>query len=158
MPINENVFNIQAELDQAIQYHQAGRFQLAEGIYKHILGIQPNHPDALHLLGLIAHHRGDDDRALDLIQKAIQHDPQTAFYHCSLGDVFSSQGNLIEAVLRYQQAIRLKPDLAEAHFNMGNAYHADDRLDEAITSYQKALLKAKASLTRPSHIIKNCWK
>jgi thioredoxin-like negative regulator of GroEL len=36
----------------ALQHHQAGRLQSAEQIYRQILEIEPNHADAVHLLGL----------------------------------------------------------------------------------------------------------
>ena len=45
----------------AIQHHQAGRLQAAEQIYRQILQAEPDHADALHLLGMInaqaGHHR-----------------------------------------------------------------------------------------------------
>lgn len=38
-------------LRQAVAHHQAGRWQTAEELYRAILEIQPNHPDANHNLG-----------------------------------------------------------------------------------------------------------
>jgi hypothetical protein len=52
-------------IEQAIQIalasHQAGRLDEAERIYQQVLQAQPVHPDALHLLGLIACQGGRDD-------------------------------------------------------------------------------------------------
>ena len=45
-------------LGNAIALHQAGRLQEAEIIYQSILQQQPKHPDALHLLGVIAFQAG----------------------------------------------------------------------------------------------------
>ena len=42
----------------AVQHHQAGRLAQAEQFYRAILANQPNHPDALHLLGVIANQGG----------------------------------------------------------------------------------------------------
>ena len=42
----------------AVQHHQAGRLQAAEQIYRQILAVEPNHADAIHLLGVIAHQVG----------------------------------------------------------------------------------------------------
>src|SRR5512134_1269713 len=55
----------------AIEYHQAGRLPQAEAIYQQVLQMQPDHPDALHLLGLIAHQVGKNEIAVMLISKAI---------------------------------------------------------------------------------------
>ena len=39
------------EIEQALEHHRAGRLQQAEAIYRQMLRQEPNHPDALHLLG-----------------------------------------------------------------------------------------------------------
>ena len=41
-----------------------------------ILESDPGHPDVLHLSGVIAHHSGKSDTAIDLISRAIQIDPE----------------------------------------------------------------------------------
>ena len=58
-------------LGLAIQHHQAGRLQLAEQIYRSILAVEPNHPGALHLLGIIAHQMGRQEVAVESIGQAI---------------------------------------------------------------------------------------
>ena len=60
-----------------IAHHQAGRLNQAESIYQSILKEQPGHPDALHLLGVIAHQVGKSEIAVDLIEKAIRKDPES---------------------------------------------------------------------------------
>jgi len=64
-----------SEVAKAIQYHQSGQLQKAEEIYKKILRINPNHPDSLHLLGVLAYQVGKIDIAVTLISKAIQNNP-----------------------------------------------------------------------------------
>jgi cytochrome c-type biogenesis protein CcmH/NrfG len=49
----------------AIGHHQAGRTQDAEQIYRQILQAEPNHPDALHLLGVIAAQVGKHEIAME---------------------------------------------------------------------------------------------
>ena len=55
----------------AIQHHQAGRLQAAEQIYRQILAVEPNHADAWHLLGVIAHQVGKHQIAVEYIGRAI---------------------------------------------------------------------------------------
>ena len=47
----------------AIQHHQGGRLPTAVQIYRQILAVEPNHANAIHLLGLISRQvqvrRGD---------------------------------------------------------------------------------------------------
>ncbi len=58
-------------LDLALASHRAGRLDGAGRLYRKFLRRRPNHPEALHLLGVIAHQTGDHDAAIDLIGKAI---------------------------------------------------------------------------------------
>jgi len=72
-------------ITEAVAHHQAGRLNQAELIYRQILAAVPNHPDALHLLGLIAHDVGKQDVAEGLVKQAIAIAPGQVHYHNSLG-------------------------------------------------------------------------
>ena len=48
--------DISNALQMALKHHQAGQLKEAESFYHQILQENPNHPDALNLSGLIAHH------------------------------------------------------------------------------------------------------
>ncbi|MGZ4956904.1 MAG: tetratricopeptide repeat protein, partial [Methylobacter sp.] len=45
---------VEQALDQAIAHHQNGQLQDAEHLYRAILQVQPNHPEANHNLGTLA--------------------------------------------------------------------------------------------------------
>jgi len=107
-----------SEVAKAIQYHQSGQLQKAEEIYKKILRINPNHPDSLHLLGVLAYQVGKIDAAVTLISKAIQINPDNPSFYNNFGNVLKEQGKFSEAVSCYQKALKLKPDYAEAYNNL----------------------------------------
>lgn len=111
-------FAIGSEITKALRYHQSGQLQKAEEIYKKILHINPNHPDSLHLLGVIASQVGKIDIAVNLINKAIQNNPKNPAFYNNLGNVIKEQGELDEAISCYQKALGLKPDYAEAYNNL----------------------------------------
>jgi protein O-GlcNAc transferase len=127
------------ELQKALEHHQAGRLQMAETIYRKILEINPNHSDALNLLGIIAHQTDRYEIAIDLMSKAIKNNPQVPFYYNNIGGVFTSQGRLEEAIVHYQNALQLKPDYAEAYYNLGNLFKDLGKTDQSIAHYQKAI-------------------
>ena len=64
------VINVEQALDIAIAYHKEGRLAEAETTYRQILAVQPNNPDALNLLGLVATTFGRHHEASELIEKA----------------------------------------------------------------------------------------
>ena len=126
-------------LQKAIQYHKSGQFQKAEHQYRRVLETDPNQPDALHLLGVVAYQTGNFDQAVHLIKKAIRKNPENPFYYNALGAVFNAQDQHAEALSSYQGALKLDPNYADAHYNIGNIHQKQEVLDQAISSYQRAL-------------------
>ena len=81
--------------------------------------MEPGHPIALHLLGVLAHMSGQGEVALELIRTAIRHAPGYVAAHNNLGNVLRDLGDLEAAGAAYQRAIALKADYAEAFGNLG---------------------------------------
>lgn len=127
------------ELDLAVQHHQDGQLGEAERIYRGILERDPNHADAAHLLGLLAHQVGEDEAALGLIARAIKISSSVAAFHGDLGNVLQKMGRVSEAELCYREALRLDPRSAESANNLGNALSRLGRHDEAILNFLEAL-------------------
>ncbi|MDQ2917581.1 MAG: tetratricopeptide repeat protein [Pseudomonadota bacterium] len=127
------------QLQTALDHHRAGRLREAEPLYRQILRVAPDHPDALHWLGVLAHQAGQSDAALALIDRAIAIHSSRPVYHDHRGMVLQALGKAEEAVVCHRTAIALKADYAEAHNNLGNALKTLGRLDEAAESYRAAL-------------------
>jgi protein O-GlcNAc transferase len=125
-------------LNAGIAHHQAGRLAEAEASYRQVLAAQPDHPDALHLLGAIAQQAGRHDLAVDLIRQAIRRNGQNPFYFCNLGFALRDLGTIDEAVAACREAIRIAPELAEAHVNLGLALRDGGKLDAAVAAYREA--------------------
>jgi len=139
VPINKISFDIGSELQKAIRYHQSGKLQKAEGIYKKIIEIDPFHSDSLHLLGVIAHQIGKNDVASTLINKAILNNPECPLYYYNLAKALKAQGKLDSAISAYRKVIELKPDDAETYLAMGNAHQSQNQTEDALLCYQMAI-------------------
>jgi predicted O-linked N-acetylglucosamine transferase (SPINDLY family) len=123
----------------AVQQHQAGRLQSAEQVYRQILEAEPEHADALHLLGLVSSQTGNQQLAVDLISRALGLRPDWPEANYNLGNALRGQRKLDAAIARYRQALALKPDYAEAHVNLGNALKDQGNPECAVASYRRAL-------------------
>jgi tetratricopeptide (TPR) repeat protein len=130
--------DVSAQLRSALQHHQAGQLPQAEVLYRQILEAVPNHPDALHLSGLLAHQAGRLDLAIDLISKAIRIKPSGPMYY-NLGVSLQAQGKLDAAIESYRSALALKPEDAEAHSNLGTALQLQGQFDAAVESFRRAI-------------------
>jgi Flp pilus assembly protein TadD len=115
-------------LADAIRLHQAGRLAEAEAMYRRVLERAPNHPGALHLLGVLAHQQGHDDRAAELIALAMELKPHQATYHSNYGVALRGLGRLDEAADALRQALRLWPEYPDAHSNLGLVFQQQDHL------------------------------
>ncbi|OQW94786.1 MAG: hypothetical protein BWK79_04770, partial [Beggiatoa sp. IS2] len=70
-------------LEQAIQLFQAGQFQQAESVCRHILQSEPRHSEAWHGLGVIVSQLGRYTEAVEFIKKALVLQPSAAIFHNS---------------------------------------------------------------------------
>ena len=113
--------------------------QLAEQIYLQIIAVEPNHADAIHLLGVIARQMGKYEVAVETIGRAIRLNGNVAAYHNNLGNALKDQGKLDEAAACYRRALELKSEYAEAHNNLAAVFKEQGKLDEAVAGYRRAL-------------------
>jgi tetratricopeptide (TPR) repeat protein len=126
-----------------LAHHQKGQLAQAETLYRETLALQPDHADALHLLGVIASQVGRHDVAVDLIGRAIAHNRLSSLYHSNRGLALAGLRRFEEAIESYDRALSLRPGDTEALFNRGVAQQALGRFAEALESHER-VLKASA--------------
>ena len=123
---------------EALARHHAGDLAGAEQRYRVLLGEQPLHADALHLLGVLLHQTGRHAEALDFITRSLALVPAAAAY-TNHGSVLRVLGRLDAALASHDEALRLAPDLAAAHMNRAEVLMALSRHAEALESCDRAL-------------------
>lgn len=126
-------------LEIALQHHQAGRLEQAERLYEMVLKNEPDHPAALHSLGIIAYHNGRSEEAVSRINKAIAINPHIPQFHNNIGAILKSLGRSQQAIDSYRQAISLKPDYAEAYSNLASVLFLQGRYDDAVDICSRAI-------------------
>lgn len=126
-------------LKDGLAHHNAGRLKEAEAEYRRILAVSPDHADANHLLGVIAHQRGDHRAGIALIEKALVRRPNAAVFHRNLGTALLAAGEAARAAAAHRTALALQPDFAEAHHSLAEALRTLEKSREAETHYRQAL-------------------
>ena len=126
-------------LKLALRYHREGNLDYAKYVYQHVLGIDPQNADALHLLGVSVYQSEQYDIAINLITQAIQIDSTKPLFFTNLGNAFQKQGKLEQSAQAYQKAIQIQPDYADAYYNLGNAFQKQGKLEKSVHAYQKAI-------------------
>src|SRR4029077_5423297 len=105
-----------------------------------VLKDEPNHAEALHMLGVVAWQRGNLVQAIEFLKRSLGgNNGSNGFTWKHLGDVYFLTRNLRAAVASYEQALRLRPDMAEAHNDMGNALQYLGEWPRAVQCHQEAI-------------------
>ena len=126
--------------------HRGGRLDEAEALYRRVLELEPGNADALHLLGVVAHQRGENELAADLIGQAIARNDRVPAFHNNLGNALFALGSVEAAAEAYRRTLALQPEHADARFNLGAVYQAQGRPEEAAAAFEQVLR------LRPAHV------
>ena len=109
------------ELRRGYGYVAGSDLERAEVAFEHALEFDPDLPEALNGLGIVARARDDLDGALRRFERAVRIDPDFAEGHANLGEALLAKGRLGPAVHELERALRVDPDLADARQNLARA-------------------------------------
>jgi tetratricopeptide (TPR) repeat protein len=126
-------------LKAGLEMHRAGRLREADAYYRTLLKQQPQHPDAWHLLGTIAHQVGKHDVAVGMIEIAIKMKPEVADFYVSCAEAYRAQGKYEPAISRLREALSRRANFPGALVNLGNLYKEMERFEEAAEQYREAI-------------------
>jgi predicted TPR repeat methyltransferase len=139
LPSTDRALTLAEAVSIAISMQQSEQWLAAADIYRRVLEVSPDYPEAVHYSGVLAHQSGRSDQAVALIKRSIELKGDRADWYSNLGIVERDRLNLDEAVAAFQHAIALDPDHANAHNNLGVVLRAQGRLDEAEAAYRDAI-------------------
>jgi predicted TPR repeat methyltransferase len=119
-----------------------GDDQGALALYRQALDLEPEEPNATHLIGIIARQRGDLEAALTLSGRAVAAHPDSPVFLAARGATLAEAGRLEEAVTTLLRVAELRPRDAVSRRNLGQALSALGRVGEAIPHLREAALLA----------------
>jgi len=109
-------------------------------IMEKIISLDPEHADALNYVGYtLADKKTDLDRALVLIQRALELKPQSGYILDSLAWVLFQRGSLAKAWEEMQKAVEKAPDDPIIWEHYGDIARALEDKDKAREGYRKSL-------------------
>jgi len=109
-------------------------------------GLYMRNLDKLQTLGCLFNNLGntydgvgDEDKAMEILEVAVDINPSLAEARMNLGNIYLKKGRLADAIYEYQAALKVNPGDAKAHLNLGNAYNERGWLPDAINEYTAAI-------------------
>ena len=139
-------FDVSAIAGRATELLRQGRIGEAERLLQLVLKAQPDHFDALHLLGVTKLRQGRHGEAAVLIADAVRTRPDAAEALSNLGLALQALGRHQEALQNFDKALAIHPDAAGSHVNRAATLHALGRHEEALASYERALVLSPDSV------------
>jgi predicted TPR repeat methyltransferase len=136
---DDRALSLDEAMSIALVLQQSEQWAAAADIYSSILEVAPDHADALHFSGVLAHQQARGDQAIALIRRSLQLEPDRADWHSNLGIVLQDRLKLDDAIVAYERAIALAPDHANAHNNLGVVMRAKGKVVEAEAEYRVAI-------------------
>jgi Tfp pilus assembly protein PilF len=113
----------------------------AAKILEEELSVNPENPDALHLMGIAAHQVGLSESAVGFIESAIRLKPHDPRYYNDCGEIYRKMGKLGAAIARFRRALSLNPQFYPAHNNLGSAFLEEGKIKQAIDCFQHVISK-----------------
>jgi predicted TPR repeat methyltransferase len=132
-------------LEIGVAFHKQGWLKPAEEVYRAVLKLKPEEPNALHYLGMLHHQAGDSEAGVALIRAAIERRPDWFDAHNNLGNVLKESGSLDGAAAAYRRALEIAPGSPAVLNNLGVVLKSLGRIDEAEATLREAIAAAPAS-------------
>ena len=132
-------------LQQGLFHHRQGDLAQAMERYVEVLRNDPQNPDALYYVAVVACQEGQYQQGIELARRAIEFGPPQARVHNLLGQALYREGDRLEAIKNFDRAIALDPNFADAHGNRANILVDAGFADEALKSFDRALALNPAS-------------
>jgi len=134
----------QGLLHQALQKHQAGDLAGAAPLYQQALKANPQHPDALHLLGFLLHQAGKPAEGLKLVDAAIAIAPQQASFRSNKARILQRLGHQAKADTAFRAALVLDPSDVGAFRELAEARRAHGQVIAAAPLLRRLLYLSPA--------------
>jgi tetratricopeptide (TPR) repeat protein len=125
---------------RAVSHERAGQWDEAEADFRRALVYAPDQPLVLNYLGYsLVERRENLEEALDMIERAVEGDPESGYIVDSLAWALFRLGNFEEALPHMERAVELMPSDPILNDHLGDVYWALGRYREARFQWRRAL-------------------
>ncbi len=138
----EQTLTSEQAFELALQLHQGGQYKEAESLYRGLIQHNPQHIEAMHLLGVLQYLLGKNEEGNRLMEQALAVKPDFAEAHFLLANGYQRTEQTERAIEAYQKTVDLQPAHAQAHSNLGLTLLGAGKLKEAEEALRMALTLA----------------
>ena len=139
MKHENNPFEISTLFHKANDLYEEKKYKEARKLYTEIVNVDPDHASAWNMLFCAEDDLGNNEVALECINRAIEIDPYWGMLYYNRGWLYRrrfKEYNL--AITDYNKAIKLGYRTSGSYWGRGNSYEKTGRFDQALKDYTRA--------------------
>ena len=118
---------------------RAKNWRETERLCRQVLRLDPNHPTAVHLLGLAAQRGGHVTDAISLLKRSLELDGRAVVWWYNLGVSCWASNRLAESAEAFREALRRQPYHVGSLFMLGRSLHAMAMYHDAAAALAQSL-------------------
>jgi lipopolysaccharide biosynthesis regulator YciM len=111
----------------------------AEQAFEKAITLEPDVSDAYIALAAVHEQRGDEKKALDILEKGGTRFEQDAGFQFNLGIMYLNAGRVQEAEAAFRRAQAIDPGNPELHYYLGTLAIGRNELDQAVEHLERYL-------------------
>ena len=134
---------ILSTLDLARQLLSEGRVAEAERACEQVLEHTPNAVEALNVCAIASLRERRHDRAVELLERAVEVAPDDPVSQHNLGRAYEAAGRVHDAIEALARAVRLRPVYHVARIRLAALLEARGERDRAVLQYARSLEDAQ---------------
>jgi len=121
-------------------YKEIGKYDLAIDSYKKAIAISPDHAGPYYnISSLYTDVLGNDEKAIELLHKAIEMSPYFSKSYNKLGLLYFEKGKKEEALSLLEKALKLNPDDYETYHHLGYVHYMMGDIEKGTSMYAKSV-------------------
>src|SRR5881398_2575296 len=118
---------------------QTSYWRYSETLFKHALAVTTNNDVAENNLGIVYLQQAKLDKAISLLQAAVNLRPDNTPAHENLAKALLQKGEVADALIHYQKLLELQPNNIEVHNIVGTVLIQHGRIREGVEEWQNVL-------------------
>ena len=133
----KEIAKVSALMAEGFAFHRAEKFVSAKQCYCEVLRINPDEPDALHFMGILAHQDGQNEKAIAYLRQAVRSREGFVAALQNLAKILLIEKYYSEVLETAQQTLGLDGNAHQALRAMAHAYQELHQFDHAYETYKK---------------------
>ncbi len=136
-----SIFAQQTELQKGIDYYRLGKNNEAVAVLEKLVKTKnkTDEPVVLNFLGLAYIQTKSLKKARQVLEKAVELDPQNAVLRANLSYAYLASNKLNKAQAEAEKSLQIDPQFYMAYYFRGTSYLWEAKFDEALSDAEKSI-------------------